>query len=500
MSMGNAKVLPIPEGKMAAWSANPPPVPAPHPVHHHHGGGAGSDYLTSSPSTYLAQNSPSAYGSPSPHCGVSAAAMRRRPSMASFTSVMRSSPSVASIRALVEEPTRTSQPTKTIEHNTLRIPASVDHHALPLPLLAWAKSTRSNELASSARVLVTSSPGGACGTGVCHARLVMDDDEKMVGRSGDECFVFLQMMEFLSQTIPHTCDLFFVLHTNDVSYVSKPWRATDNPQRNNEAFLVPFAEQCRLSLFARFPITPGKKKGGGSLLGNLRRKTSVEHLQGSEIQIGDVCLDLNAVDFGKETLTLRLNPDHRLATVLNWSFETTPELTIRLGVWTGANVRARSHEQAFFQSYLTLQSNPKSPAWKRYWAVIDPEDGMLKLYDFEYKESKLHHVLSLATIGRVQLADPEEYPIPMTFQLMCRGTGTEGKGAKDHPHPPPLGQLKGGANPGKGPDGWRASTDTLTSVEPSNWVCRADSDGDLSLWMQSLTATVELAHRQAIKS
>ncbi|KAI9173053.1 hypothetical protein H9P43_007184 [Blastocladiella emersonii ATCC 22665] len=392
--------------------------------------------------------------------------LHRRGSIASFASAVRKSPSMASIMAMVEEPTRNSLPTKCIENNQLRVPMNVDHGRLCPELVAWAKSPRLNDLKSSARLMPNYNYASSA------VQLVADDDERMVARSGDDVFVFLQVADFLAKGVPQNVELFYVVTTPSATFASKPWPALEKPTRTNEPFLLPYADQINIGVFARLPVTPGKKKSG--LMGSLKKKVPQDHLQGAEISLGEVHLDLQSVDFGKEAATLTIAFDPRLRALLHWTVDADAELTVRLGVWTGAGPRIRSQREAFHSGYLTIQTNPRCPTWRRYWAVIDTERGVLQLFDFEYKTTKLHRVLSLGTVTAVRPADPEEYPIPHTFVMVCPGAFAIQSSSDLY-----------------------ASNDTLVSVEAAKWVCRADTDADMDRWMQSLAATSRMVRAQA---
>jgi hypothetical protein len=94
----------------------------------------------------------------------------------------------------------------------------------------------------------------------------------------------------------------------------------------------------------RYPSVQGKSRG---LIGALRKRSPAEHLQGTEVHIGDTLLELAAADFGKESVSVRLTTNERLESTLKWNIDVDPDVSLRLGIWTGA--------------LLVLHCNPQIP-------------------------------------------------------------------------------------------------------------------------------------------
>ncbi|ORZ40786.1 hypothetical protein BCR44DRAFT_1423780 [Catenaria anguillulae PL171] len=345
-------------------------------------------------------------------------------------------------------------------------------------MVAWAKSPRNCELSSSARVIL-----GFEGRPMSAGVMVADEGEKMAARPGDEVYTYLQLTDLHMAGLPYGLELNYSVSWSApgseqlVTLQSKSWAASDSPSRTIEPFIL----HPTLNPFV-------KKSGTLGFMSSLKKKNPRDLLQGLDIKIGTFELHLLAVDYGKEQLTIPLQVDDHLTDVLRMVNPQVPpaavgnsDVGVRLGVWTGAVPRIRSVREAVHEGYLTLQSNPRCPTWRRYWAQVVPEEGCVKLYDFEYKTDKLHHTIALDHVTAVRPADPEEYPIPNAFVMLC-ANGSKATGSM-----PRTAHILGESQVDL-----RLSSETLISVEPSMWVCRSDSDEQMDRWMQALAATARM--------
>ncbi|KNE71708.1 hypothetical protein AMAG_16260 [Allomyces macrogynus ATCC 38327] len=401
----------------------------------------------------------------------------RKGSMTSFASALRPSGSSASLKSLIEDPDvcRPNLPTRNVD--SLRMPTHLNPQGLCPYLMQWARSPAHSGLHSSARFL----KGGFGQKG--DVELVHDEGDRAVARRGDETFVFLQLTQLQNKSVPPMCEVFYTIHFNDSdqpSYVSKPWKISDVTSASaNEAFLIPFERTIRVVLHVRFPILPKKKT---SLMGSLKKKSSMEQLQGADIKLGETTLTLAPVDFGKESIDLPLRIPDKLTAMLPWEITVPPTVTLRLGVWTGAHVRALGEQSAAYAGNLTVQVQARRDTvrlWRRYWAELDPANAQIVLWDFEYKTARpAKHRVPLAHVAQVVSADPEQFPIPHVFQV----TGPNAK-------------LDGLVRCGND-DGMRDSAETVVPVENMDvFTFRADSAASACEWMHAFQATAALVRK-----
>ncbi|KNE58799.1 hypothetical protein AMAG_04348 [Allomyces macrogynus ATCC 38327] len=401
----------------------------------------------------------------------------RKGSMTSFASALRPSGSSASLKSLIEDPDvcRPNLPTRNVD--SLRMPTHLNPQGLCPHLMQWARSPTLAGLQSSARLIkgYASERGGA--------ELVHDEGDRALARRGDETFVFLQLTQLQNKSVPPMCEVFYTIHFNDSdqpSYVSKPWKISDVTSASaNEAFLIPFERTIRVVLHVRFPILPKKKT---SLMGSLKKKSSMEQLQGADIKLGETTITLAPIDFGKESIDLPLRIPDKLTAMLPWEITAPPSITLRLGVWTGAHVRALGEQSAAYAGNLTVQVQARRDTprlWRRYWAELDPANAQVVLWDFEYKTARpAKHRVPLAHIVRVVNADPEQFPMPNVFQVAGANATLDGLVRYCSE------------------DGMRDSAETVVPVENLDmFTFRADTPASAREWVQAFQATAALVRK-----
>ncbi|KAL7750904.1 hypothetical protein RI367_003483 [Sorochytrium milnesiophthora] len=366
-----------------------------------------------------------------------------------------------------------------LDHNLVS-PVTINRRELHDEFFEWA--TSNVEFCTTARLVpIQSSPG--------QIKLLADDCDIDASNS-QSSFVLVQINDCKIGDLPAEAELLYSISSGDVHIDTKTFVVSEQRARTSDPYVIPFHSNLRIDVVIRFPskdTSKGNKSPAKNLFGSLKRRLGRDMLDGMEICIASLSFELCPADFGCERFTskLRIEP-FAMAITGRKAEELRADMAVSLGVWTGSTVAREANKRLTHEDFLTIQTNPRSPVWKRFWARTDLEDGTIRLYDFEYREDKAQLLsVSLSSTSTAVLPDAELcYPVH-TFQIThCPLT------------------LGGGFNP-------RASTASLPSQLPleqlftsqetlidqnarpvSSWICRADSAQQMQKWMEVLSDLV----------
>ncbi|KAJ1515675.1 hypothetical protein HMI55_003445 [Coelomomyces lativittatus] len=275
-------------------------------------------------------------------------------------------------------------------------------------------------------------------------------------------FLSFTVLDASFTSIQQTCDVFYVIYTDKHSYASTSWHTIGKPLKN-DAFLIPYSSQLRIAMFLRFPSSDNRRK----LFPGFKRKNDPGPLGGTEVALADITMELSPMDFGKESKKIQMHLSPKLTQFLNKQIDLRQvDLTVNLGIWTGASMRIQNEKNASYENYLTIAMNPNQPTMKRYWAKIEVSTLTLDLFDFEVKENKILRTLSLAWVTDINTTK-ETTSLEHCFYLHWVDSNDLG-----------------------------ASQETLVS-NSMEWKCNADDPIALNHWVTSLSFSVNLAKKVA---
>ncbi|KAJ1511971.1 hypothetical protein HMI54_000381 [Coelomomyces lativittatus] len=371
------------------------------------------------------------------------------PSIANIAAAFRASISTFSIQSLAEHPTKTCHPTKLVDG--FKVPSFLETDTIPEDVLEWAKSS-GPAFNTSGRLIQTSE---------C-VQLLHDDQEITFVKEIENCYLYFQVLDASFTSIQQTCDVFYVIYTDKHSYASTSWHTIGKPLKN-DAFLIPYSSQLRIAMFLRFPSSDNRRK----LFPGFKRKNDPGPLGGTEVALADITMELSPMDFGKESKKIQMHLSPKLTQFLNKQIDLRQvDLTVNLGIWTGASMRIQNEKNASYENYLTIAMNPNQPTMKRYWAKIEVSTLTLDLFDFEVKENKILRTLSLAWVTDINTTK-ETTSLEHCFYLHWVDSNDLG-----------------------------ASQETLVS-NSMEWKCNADDPIALNHWVTSLSFSVNLAKKVA---